>query len=304
MNRGANRQPIFLEAERDRHIFLATLQQAVALWKIKIHAFSLMDNHYHLLIETPLANLSRAMRHIDGVYTQRLNRLVQRDGPLLRGRFKSILVQKDSYFLELIRYIHMNGVKAGKYSTPENDPNGSHREYVRAKSAMSWLSLDLALSYFHPDPVIGRRQLHEFVMKGVPQSIDNVLANSRWPAILGEKVFVGEIRERFRLGKPPHPEKPQEISMMKMLSKSPEEALRIVQKTYRVTQGELISRCRHRTVEARRAAMFALRFASHLNYEQIGKMLGGVRSPAVSHGIKKIQSIKTPQFMEVIQSLS
>ena len=76
----------------DRTFFLATLADAVRQWKIRIHAFSLMDNHYHLLMETPLGNLSRAMRYLDGVYTHRVNRRYGRDGALMRGRFKSILV--------------------------------------------------------------------------------------------------------------------------------------------------------------------------------------------------------------------
>src|SRR5688500_8335144 len=100
MNRGLERRPIFFEAQADRRIFLGVLVEAVRLWKIRVHAYSLMSNHYHLLLESPLPNLSRAMRHIDGVYTQRLNRSRRRDGPLFRGRFKSILVEKESYFLE------------------------------------------------------------------------------------------------------------------------------------------------------------------------------------------------------------
>jgi len=107
MNRGLNRNPIFLDEDRDRALFKKTVGEAVERWKIRVHAFALMDNHYHLLVETPLAMISRAMRHIDGIYTQRFNRLHRRDGPLMRGRFKSILVQKESYFLELVRYIHL-----------------------------------------------------------------------------------------------------------------------------------------------------------------------------------------------------
>jgi REP element-mobilizing transposase RayT len=102
MNRGTNWGPIFLQ-NGDRDIFLKTLGESVALWNIRVHAFSLMDNHYHLLLETPLGNLSRAMRHINGVFTQRINRKWERDGSLMRGRFKSILIEQDHYFLEVIR---------------------------------------------------------------------------------------------------------------------------------------------------------------------------------------------------------
>src|SRR5882724_5058083 len=92
MNRGAEHKRIFFNPLEDRGLFLQTLGEAARLWKIRIHAYSLMENHYHLLMETPLPNLSRAMRHLDGIFTQRLNRKVERDGALFRGRFKSILV--------------------------------------------------------------------------------------------------------------------------------------------------------------------------------------------------------------------
>src|SRR5258706_95293 len=115
MNRGANKAPIFLNSSADRNIFRSVLAAAVFNWKIRIYGYSLMPNHYQLLVETPLGNLSRAIRHIDGLYTQKINKHHNRDGPLLRGRFKSILVQKESYFLELVRYIHLNGVRAELY---------------------------------------------------------------------------------------------------------------------------------------------------------------------------------------------
>jgi putative transposase len=150
MNRGANHQPIFVDTN-DRSLFLYVLANTIRQWEIRVHAFSLMNNHYHLLIETPLGNLSQAMRNLDGIYTQRFNLKHGRDGSLMRGRFKSILVQKESYFLELIRYIHLNGVKANIYTDPKHDPHCSHPFYMSPKSAPDWLTMDAALSYFGTD---------------------------------------------------------------------------------------------------------------------------------------------------------
>jgi REP element-mobilizing transposase RayT len=111
MNRGTARQTIFHD---DSHfkLFIELMSEAVQRFGIEIHAYCLMGNHYYLLIRTPQPNLSQAVRHIDGIYTQRYNKLMQTDGPLLRGRFKSILVEKDNYLLQLSRYIHLNPVKA------------------------------------------------------------------------------------------------------------------------------------------------------------------------------------------------
>ncbi|MBF0106481.1 MAG: transposase [Deltaproteobacteria bacterium] len=107
MNRGRNRQAIF-KSDHDYGYFLGLLKDSVRQWQIMIHAFSLMPNHYHLLVETPLANISRAMRHINGLYTQYYNRQNKKNGSLFKGRYKAILVDEDAYLVELLRYIHLN----------------------------------------------------------------------------------------------------------------------------------------------------------------------------------------------------
>ena len=113
MNRGRARETIF-HNEAYYKAFLITLDEASKRFDCVIHAYCLMGNHYHLLLQTPKANLSRIMRHINGVYTQRHNRLKLVDGPLFRGRFKAILVDADSYLLQLSRYIHRNPIEMKK----------------------------------------------------------------------------------------------------------------------------------------------------------------------------------------------
>lgn len=100
MNRGANHQNIFHTNEH-RKLFLELLTEINQQFYVELHSFCLMDNHYHLLIHTPFANLSKAMRYLDGVYTQRINRMMNRDGPLFRGRYKSILIEEDTYLLQV-----------------------------------------------------------------------------------------------------------------------------------------------------------------------------------------------------------
>jgi len=112
MNRGRRGEQIFSRSG-DYEVFIELLKEATDLWGVQISAYCLMPNHYHLLIQTPQGNISRCMRHINGVYTQRYNRLHKCDGQLFRGRYKSILVEQDSYLLELVRYIHRNPLRAG-----------------------------------------------------------------------------------------------------------------------------------------------------------------------------------------------
>jgi putative transposase len=112
MNRGRRGDEIFCE-DKDYVTFIDLLKEIAEDYNVKVSAYCLMSNHYHLLIQTPDANISRAMRHLNSVYTQRYNRIHHCDGQLFRGRFKAILLEADSYLLELLRYIHRNALEAG-----------------------------------------------------------------------------------------------------------------------------------------------------------------------------------------------
>ncbi|MCU7815442.1 MAG: transposase [Candidatus Thiodiazotropha sp. (ex Rostrolucina anterorostrata)] len=133
MNRGRGRQQVFREAAY-YEAFLDCLKEA--------HAYCLMGNHYHLLISTPRGNLSRVMRHVNGVYTQRHNRLRRTDGPLFRGRYKAILVDASSYLLQLSRYIHRNPIEIHKSLVQQLDdyPWSSYPAYVGKAKPPDWLS--------------------------------------------------------------------------------------------------------------------------------------------------------------------
>ncbi len=111
MNRGASRKRVFTH-HADYEVFLQLLEDCHRRWKVEILAYCLMGNHYHLCLRTPEENLPRVMRHVNGVYTQHVNRTQGRDGPLFRGRYKALVVETDTYLSAVIRYIHLNPVKA------------------------------------------------------------------------------------------------------------------------------------------------------------------------------------------------
>ncbi|HAU1322460.1 TPA: addiction module toxin RelE, partial [Legionella pneumophila] len=111
-SRGNRKEAIYLSDE-DRENFLSVLGDTCLKYQWLCHSYCLMTNHYHLLIETPLGNLSKGMRYLNGVYTQKFNKSHKRIGHVLQGRYKSILVEKDSYLLELSRYIVLNPVRVG-----------------------------------------------------------------------------------------------------------------------------------------------------------------------------------------------
>ena len=195
MSRGRARQTLFHD-ERYYHQFCQTLGEAHQRFGIVIHAYCLMGNHYHLLVQTPEANLSRVMRHINGVYTQRHNRLKRSDGPIFRGRFKSIVVDADAYLLQLSRYIHRNPIDTqGPLVNQLGDyPWSSYPAYINTVKAPEWLNRDLTYG------MLGSKQRYaayrNYVDAGVDEDIKRFYSKGNVASILGAKAFKEELAER------------------------------------------------------------------------------------------------------------
>jgi putative transposase len=142
--RGNERKMMFLD-DHDREAFLVLMRQVKERFNWLIHSYVLMGNHYHLLVETVEANLSRGMRQLNGVYTQVFNRRHKRVGHLFQGRFKAILIEKDSYLLEISRYLALNPVRTGMVSRAEEWPWSSYRTTIGIADPPSWLQVDWIL---------------------------------------------------------------------------------------------------------------------------------------------------------------
>ena len=143
MNRGKSRQWIFPDADYYGD-FLQGVEEAHQRFGIEVLAYCLMGNHYHILIHTPRGNISRAMRHINGVYTQRYNRRKKTDGALFRGRYKSVLIDASSYLLQVSRYIHRNPINLKKPLVDDLStyPWSSYPVYLQHKAKPDWLYQD------------------------------------------------------------------------------------------------------------------------------------------------------------------
>jgi putative transposase len=133
MNRGMERRAIFIDDE-DAEAFLSLVGDGGERWGVWCHAACLMSTHYHLLLHDEGGLLSRAMRHIDGVFTQFFNRRRGRDGSLMRGRYRSRVVEEEGYLLEVVRYIHANPVKAGIVKRASDYEWSSHGWYLESKA--------------------------------------------------------------------------------------------------------------------------------------------------------------------------
>lgn len=164
-SRGNERKAVFKD-DRDHELFLTTLAQVNQRFHWICHAYCLMDNHYHLVIETPDANLSKGMRQLNGVYTQAFNRLHRRVGHLFQGRFKGILVQKESHFLEVCRYVVLNPVRAKLVAQARQWLWSSYQATAGLSSAHRCLSADELLSQFGQRRPVAQRKYQEFVAMG------------------------------------------------------------------------------------------------------------------------------------------
>ena len=189
--RGNAREDIFLD-DGDRRLFLDLLAETIARFRWLCHAYCLMGNHYHLLIETPEANLSRGMRHLNGVYTQRFNRTHGRVGHVFQGRYKAILVERDAHLLELCRYLVLNPVRAGMVRSARNWRWSSHRAMAGQVAAPEWLATDWLLARFGRRAAPARAAYRRFVIdgRGAASPWDGMAAVD----VLGGEAFLAEIR--------------------------------------------------------------------------------------------------------------
>ncbi len=200
MNRGAGRKRVF-KTDEQRAFFLSVLAETFKRFNAEWHAYCLMDNHYHLLVRTPDANLQRIMRHVNGLYTQYFNRQEKRSGPLFRGRYNSIVVEADAYWLELSRYIHRNPVDEGAVKDLAAYQWSSYRSYVGLDATPPWLTTKYILN------AIGvrdsKRRYVAYVAGDTDEALLDFYAQAKINPILGsdpfrKKVLSGKVSDISR----------------------------------------------------------------------------------------------------------
>ena len=167
-SRGDRREDIY-DNDDDRKAFLSVLKSVCDTCNWVCHAYCLMSNHYHLLIETPDANLSRGMRQLNGIYTQTFNRMNRRVGHVFQGRYKAILVEKESYLLELSRYIVLNPVRAGMVGSAKDWPWSSYRATVGLVNVPEYLNVEWVLAAFAKRKSVAIEKYKQFVADGKGQ---------------------------------------------------------------------------------------------------------------------------------------
>lgn len=212
-SRGNGKQKIFFK-NNDRKIFLSLLWEVVEREKWICYAYCLMDNHYHLLIETTRANLSRGMRELNGIYAQKLNYIRESVGHVFQSRYKSILVEKDNYLLELCRYIALNPVRAGMVENPEDWKWSSYRETLGLTKPPKHLNTSWVLKNFDEDIEKSKQKYEKFVLEGIGK--ESPWKELRGRIFLGSKKFMEKHEEKLS-----EKEKEKEIARIERFAHRP-----------------------------------------------------------------------------------
>jgi len=283
MNRGARCNPIFHTPD-DHRYFLKLLSEVRETWNVETHAYSLMGNHYHLLLHTPNSGLSKGMRYLNAQYTMYYNKKYGKDGALFRGRYKSILVEKDRYLLELVRYIHMNPVRAGLSATPHEHPWTSHAPYLNSKrreKEVNWLVVDDVLLMFSDNEGKARRKLHQFVTTASKIDMFTFVEGKKRAHILGTQGFKDWVSDNL-LDKIKKDRKIPLLRRSQRLRVAPQRIIEVVQHFYGRSKQEVLGRTGNQKNEARSMLIFLLRRLNGLSHAEIADVTKTENANAVS----------------------
>ncbi len=290
MNRARRGQELFPD-KVDMGTFLDLLKETATMFNLKVSAYCLMPTHYHLLVQTPDANLDRCMRHINGVYTQRYNVRNKCDGTLFRGRYKAILVDVDSYLLELVRYIHRNPLRAGLVGKIDQYAWSGHQGYLSDDQRWEWLHKGFVLGMFAKYRAVQIRKYRQFVDKQDAEQLISFFEKANLPSMLGGKKFIEWVKATFFKGKIN-----KDVPQTKLLAPARQGIIQVVCDYYEVAEKDLIAVRRGVVNEPRDMAIYLLRTVCGEPLMKIGESFGMASYSSVSSAVDRI---KTRQVNDV-----
>jgi putative transposase len=278
-SRGNERSTIFRD-DSDRRRFLEFLGRVVTRERWALHAHCLMGNHYHLLLETPLGNLSRGMQRLNGRYTQYFNVRHRRAGHLLQGRFKAILVERDAHLVELTRYVVLNPVRARIVPAAERWPWSNYRATAGLATKPDWLEVDWTLSQLSSRRSRARKIYRQFVSEG--KGLPSPWKDLRNQIYLGGESFLKEIGVRLQ-GHATNDE-------VALVQRRPWVAdVGVIKRAVAAEYGLPVEALgRRRGGEDKLAAIYLMRKLTNLTLAEIGKELN-VKAPWVGQAASRIE---------------
>lgn len=286
LNRG-QRQEVIVEDDRDRERFLLCLERMVEQYGVRIHTYCLMTNHYHLILETPEANLSRAVQWLNVSYASYFNRRHQYAGHLFQGRFKAILLEADEYLASLSRYIHLNPLRARITLHPWEYAWSSCQFYAMLPKPPQWLTVEKVLSGFGRSKKTSRKRYTEYLSESDPVNPCKGIVGS---SLMGSDGFVEWVKAAFLSSA----RGMVEISELKQLMPRPSVELIV----------ECVSQCFHAPAEtifqrgakcnlARDVAIYLSRELSGQTCQALGQIFGRVSGAAITMRHKHIKQALT-----------
>jgi REP element-mobilizing transposase RayT len=216
ISRGNQKQAIFLQ-DQDRRHFLAYLAEANKKFGAVIHTYCLMENHYHLMLETPQGNLSKIMHFINTSYAIYFNKRQARVGHLFQGRFKAILIDADVYAKELSSYIHLNPLRAGIVDDPGRFPWSSCREFIGLREIPPWLNTSFISAYFGREINAAQKGYRNYLSSAAGREDAGQIKKMELSLILGGEEFIDHIKRTFLNGK----QEDRELPLLRKLKKTP-----------------------------------------------------------------------------------
>jgi putative transposase len=283
MNRGRRGEDIFSD-EQDYVMFMELLKETSEMWNIRIAAFCLMPNHYHMLVQTPEANISRSMRHLNGVYTQRYNRRHKSDGQLFRGRYKSILIDTDSYLLQAVRYIHRNALQSGLAKKIDAYKWSSHKGYISIARKWDWLHKNYIFSLLSKNRKDWLSYYRKWVSVEEKDKVSEIISGKIWPVCIGPQGFIDRIKETYGAGKI-H----KDVPLSRELRPDNHRILEVVCKSYDKAASDILKMRRGKMNEGRNVAIYLTRRLRRDTLKEIGAQFGIENDSTVSSIMERIK---------------
>ncbi len=290
--RGNARADIF-RIDADRAWFLQLLRQSAQRFDAAVFCFVLMDNHFHLLVQTYRPNLSRWMHWLIVSYSVYFNRCHRRSGHLFQGRYKSFLVESGEYLLSLSRYIHLNpvrGVQIGRGTPAERRKRlrgfkwSTYQGYAGLTKRFPLVEEAMVLDELVGSGRGARLRYRRFVEGGLLCEIDNPFEAVRWQAVLGSEGFLQKIRDRVKDLHKQGREMPLVRKMTPVVT--PEEVLNVVARKFNLNPSRLAARGEY-GLEARNVAMWMIWENCAMTLREIGQVFGGLDYCAVTQRIRR-----------------
>ena len=277
IQRGIEKKDIFIN-DSDKHKFISYLDRSYTSYSAIIHTYSLMNNHYHLILETPKANLSKIMHFLNTSYAVYFNTIRKRIGPLYQGRYKAILIQQDEYLHQLSRYIHLNPVRTHFVEDPIDYPWSSYQYFISGQTPPRWLDIRYGLALFNKNIEKAKSLYKKFVLDGIGREKD-IFNNMISSSVLGDERFVNSVKHLV------NKKEDNEIPEIRQLRRINEPTLEdIYTLVYKLIKDDKRLQ--------RKCAIYLSRKYTQKTLKEIAEFYGGMYYTSVSQNIRRTEALR------------